>query len=139
MEFPYVKFEGERGPIFRPCVPVTFHFEKGAFTIGSALVDTGADMTVLPMDIAQSFDVGLSETDGVRIKSAGGGAFVAVRSKERIDQSIEVQGFRPCRWSGHVYFAPRQSIALLGHEECLEYLNLLFKGPQRRLVIQSRG
>lgn len=104
-------FDGEGGPIYRPCVPVTFGFDKRTFRVGSALIDTGADMTVLPMDVARVLGIALSEADDVRIGSAGGGRFLAMRSEHRIEQSIERVGFRPCRWKGYVYFAPRRADA----------------------------
>ena len=54
MEFPYVKCEGAAGSVvFRPYIPITLSFRRKTFPVGHALVDTGADVTLLPLDISK--------------------------------------------------------------------------------------
>lgn len=102
-----MKCEGMNGVVFRPYLPITLSFGAKRFPVGRALVDTGADVTLLPVDVARYLGIALEEEAGIRIGSAGGGEFLALPSCERVGFSIDMPGFRPCQWRGRAYFAPR--------------------------------
>ena len=135
MELPYVEFEGQTAPVYRPCVPVTFSFEGRRFPVGHALVDTGSDFTLLPREVAHILQVELDDTKGVKLGSAGGGSFLALPSRKKIRHTIERNGYRPIRWDGIVYFAAEEPVVLLGHYQCLEYFEITFRGPEKRMSI----
>ena len=135
MRFDYVPCGGDAWTIYRPCLPVTFRHAGKGFPVGHALVDTGADMTVLPMEMAKYLGVELAPEKGIDIGSAGGGHFTAVPSAKAIECVVEGDGFRPARWKSVVFFAARQPTVLLGHRGCLEHLDLLFHGRDRTLEI----
>jgi hypothetical protein len=138
VDFPYTPFEGLHGPSFRPCLGVTLSYGNRKFPVGSALVDTGADVTLLPLEIAKVLAVELDESRAITIGSAGGGIFTAVPSLKPIGYAIEQPGFRPICWKGIPYFTTHQSTILLGHYQCLDYLELTFKGPSHVLHVATK-
>jgi len=135
MRFDYTPYGLAAQTIYRPCIPVTFRYSGASFPVGNALVDTGADVTLLPMELATHLGVELAAEEGIDIGSAGGGHFIAVPSAKPVECSIEGHGFRPLRWKGIVYFAPRQPTVLLGHRGCLDHLDILFRGRSRALEV----
>ncbi len=70
------------------------------------MVDTGADITLLPMEMAKWIGVDLDEGGAIQIASAGGGGFLAVPSAIKVQYSLEQPAFRPLRWKGTVFFRP---------------------------------
>jgi predicted aspartyl protease len=115
-------------------LPITFSC-GGSFPVGHALIDTGADITLLPMEMRKWIGVDLDERVAIQIGSAGGGGFTAIPSAKKVVYAIEKPGYRTLRWKGTVFFAPRQPIVLLGHYQCLEYLHLTFNGKHRKLGV----
>lgn len=138
MELPYVKCEGNQGYIYRPCLPVTFSYGSKAFPVGSALVDTGADMTILPLDIAHFLEVDLDDSKTLIMNAAGGGVFKVTPSQKKITYTVSRAGYRSISWKGIVYFADNEPIVLLGHYQCLDQFDLLFQGPEKTLGITPR-
>ena len=134
MDFDLVPPEGKFSAIYLPIIPVTLSHEH-AFPVSDALVDTGADMTLLPMETRKYIGVGLDESKAIELGSAGGGGFTAIPSSEPIWYCIDKKGFRPIRWKGTVFFAPRQPVVLLGHYQCLDQLSICLNGKTRRLSI----
>src|SRR3989338_4777640 len=98
VEFSYVEKEGSFGPIFRPYLPVTLSYGKRRFPVGNALVDTGSDMTILPLEIAHVLEIELDDSRAIKIQSAGGGEFEALPSQKKIGYALEMKSFRPMRW-----------------------------------------
>ena len=138
MEFPYVKFEGEQGTCLRPHVPVTISYKGKSFPVGNALVDTGSDITILPLEVAHLLRIQLDDSATLRLSSAGGGIFVALPSRNKVEYTIEKKGFRPIHWEGTVYFAEDEPIILLGHLQCLEYFDVTFYGPEKKVSLLPR-
>src|SRR3989339_590912 len=96
VQFPYEKFEGIDGKMnYRPCLPITFSYKNNDIPIGSALVDTGSDFTILPLEIAHVLKIELDDSQEIRIDCAGGGVFKAMPSKKRVSYSIVVRVFVP--------------------------------------------
>ena len=137
MEFAYAKIEGGRKLSYRPCLPVTFSYGGKSFPVGRALVDTGADITILPREVAHALDLRLDDTEPIRISPAGGHDFVALPSLHKVQYSIEKKGFRSIQWEGTVYFADCEQ-HLLGYHQCLEYFDLTFQGPEKKLSVLPR-
>ena len=106
--------------MYRPCLPITFGSGDKKFRVGNALVDTGADFTILPMEIAHVLEIELDDSKTVMIDSAGGGRFKAMPSRRKIEYAIEHAGYRTIHWRGTAYFAQGEEVFLLGHLDCLE-------------------
>ena len=138
LEFPYVKVEGSEGFSARPYIPVTFSSGKKSFRVGHALVDTGSDLTILPLQIAHFLEIELDDSKRLTIDGAGGGRFLVQPSQKSIQYSIDRKGFRSIAWTGIVYFAEDEPIILLGHHQCLEKFDLNFQGPEKKLGVLPR-
>lgn len=61
MIFPYVEFLGlAEDRVFRPLIPLTFKANKKEFK-AYVLIDSGADYSVLPIEIAGKFNLKISD------------------------------------------------------------------------------
>ncbi|MDD5056095.1 MAG: hypothetical protein PHZ00_07580 [Candidatus Peribacteraceae bacterium] len=138
VEIPYVKCEGSHGYSYRPYLPVTFSYGDQQLPIGRALVDTGSDLTILPLQVAHYLRIELDDVKKVTIDCAGGGRFIALPSQHQVGYMIDAPGYRPIRWKGIVYFAENEPVVLLGYHQCLEKFDLTFRGPERKLGIIPR-
>lgn len=139
MEISYVKCEYEAGGFFyRPILPITLIHRHKKLPLGHALVDTGSDFSLFPLNVAHYLEIELDDSKKVTIASAGGGAFVALPSRHKITYAIEKKGFRSIRWEGIAYFTEDEPLNLLGHEQCLEMFDLTFRGPERILQVLPR-
>ena len=96
MEFSYVKCDGSFGAIYRPYLPITLSFGKKSFPVGHALVDTGSDMTILPLEIAHQLEIQLDDTKSVLVGSAGGGGFRAMPSLKKLDMQLNIKVIDLC-------------------------------------------
>ena len=138
VEVPYVKVEGSQGLGYRPYLPITFSYKSRQFPAGHALVDTGSDITILPLYIAHLLEIELDDEKRIELDSAGGGSFSALPSLRQIGFCIERKGFRPIQWEGTAYFAEHEPVILLGHHDCLEKFDVTFHGPERKLSLLPR-
>ena len=135
MEFHYTKFGADDGKVEKPCVPITIQYSGKRFPIGNALVDTGADFTILPLEIAHVLEIELDDEEPARIACAGGGMFVALPSRKQLTFIIEQSGYRPIQWKGIAYFTEDEPLCLLGHYQCLDRFDLTFHGPEKTLDV----
>lgn len=138
MEFSYIKIESDRRGTLRPFLPITLTYRGRELPIGHALVDTGSDLTILPLEIAHLLEIELDDSERTVVSSAGGGQFTAMPCRRPIGFSIERAGFRAIRWEGIAYFAENEPIILLGHQGCLEKFDLTFRGPEKVLQVLPR-
>jgi hypothetical protein len=138
MEFAYRKTDVEDGYRYHPCVPIEFSYGDKTFLVSNVLVDTGAEITILPLKIAHVLDIQLDDSKPLRLASAGGGMFVALPSSKKIELSMNKEGCKSIIWKSTVYFSESETLALLGHYQCLEYFKVTFHGPERRLSIIPR-
>jgi hypothetical protein len=133
MEFDYAKREWSGGILYVPTLPVWFN----NFPISSALVDTGADVTILPMELNQILNVEVDLKHPIVFTGAGGGKFEIFPAKEKVEYRIEKGGFRPITWKGTVFFAHNEPTILLGQFECLSELSLILDGKRRKISVSS--
>ena len=138
MEFLYVKSEGKFSNIFRPCLPIIFEYKDKPFPVAHALVDTGSDFTILPLEVAHYLGIELDDSKTLILDGAGGGRFKAMPSQKKVIYKIEHKGYRSIQWQGTIYFTEAEPIILLGHHECLEKFDLTFCGPQKLLQVIPR-
>lgn len=131
MEFLYTKHESDLGILHVPTLPIILN----GFPLGNAIIDTGADVTLLPMELHKVLGVDLDYDNAIQIGSAGGGRFKAIPSAKKITYTIEHSGFRPITWKGKVFFSAEQPMILLGQYQCLSELKLTLDAPQRKITI----
>lgn len=139
MIFPYIEFLGlQEERIFRPMIPVTFKSNNYIFK-SYALVDSGSDYTILPIEIANRLNIKLSSTNRYTIEGAGGSTFSIYQSPIEIEHIIHQKGFREIKISSKVFFAESGSTLLLGQKGFLEHIKANLKGNQREIeIIQNK-
>ena len=134
MEFEFTKRECDFGIIYSPTLPITLN----SFPVGHAFIDTGADITLLPMEVNKILELELDTENAIDIGSAGGGKFRAIPASSKVKFTLEHSGFKPISWKGTVYFAPRQPTILLGQHDCLSELKITLDGPRRKTLVQAK-
>ena len=135
MKFSYVEFLGlAEDRVFRPMIPVTFKVNKEEFKTYS-LIDSGADYSVLPIEIAGIFNFKLSDQPHYNILGAGGNSFKIYKSPIEIEHIIQKTGFRTIRWKSYVYFAESGSTILLGQNDFLNKFKVTLNGKNKEVEI----
>lgn len=136
MVFPYVEFLGlaeER--IFRPMIPITFKVEDVEFG-AYALVDSGADYTVLPIEIAGVFNLKIDNQIQYSILGAGGTTFKIYKSPIEVEHIVKKRGFREIKWKSFVYFAESGSTILLGQAGFMNKFKIVLNGKTKEVAIE---
>ncbi len=137
MNFPFIEFVGlSEDRVFRPMIPVTFKADKEAFK-AYALVDSGADYSILPIEIAGILNLDLSNQPRFDILGAGGSTFRVYKSPIELEHSIQKRGFREIRWQDTVYFAESGSTILLGQNGFFKHLKVTLDGKNREIQISK--
>ncbi|PIQ78701.1 hypothetical protein COV82_00030 [Candidatus Peregrinibacteria bacterium CG11_big_fil_rev_8_21_14_0_20_46_8] len=135
MKFPYVEFVGiaeER--IFRPMIPVTFKYKK--YKVESyALIDSGADYTILPLEAAGDLKFSLSDQPQYYLQGAGGESFKIYKSPEPIEQIITKTGFKPLKSKSFIYFGESCTTFLLGQSGFLNHFSVRLNGRKKEIEI----
>lgn len=81
--------------ICRPTLPITFQYGGMTIPVKDALVDTGADQTLLPLAFEVEFGFRFDlKRDGIEWSGAGGGKFRVFLAPEPIEFILEQRGFR---------------------------------------------
>ncbi len=132
MEFEYAKREWAKGLLYVPILPVILN----GFPVGQCLVDTGADVTLLPMELHQVLGIDLDKEHPLEFTTAGGENCYGIPAKEKIEYCIEHSGFRPLVWKGTVFFVEGQPTVLLGQYECLSEWKVTLDGKRRKIRIE---
>ena len=131
MQFEYVKKECDVGTIYVPTLPISIN----GFPVGNAMIDTGADVTLLPMEVNKILQLELDYDHAMDLVSAGGGKFRVIPPISRVMFTIEHSGFRPIEWKGTVFFAPRQPVILLGQFEFLAELKMTLDPKNHSITV----
>jgi hypothetical protein len=121
---------------WRPLIPVTVHGTAGRFLcIGRALVDSGADDTLFPLDVATTLGVALLPTTGHGMRWRGQTYALRYGSVEL--ELVDDLG-KALRWPATVGFTVANvRYPLLGIAGCLEYLDVKFLGKDRALEVEA--
>lgn len=104
-----------------------------------ALVDTGADMTVLPASVARTLRIplALSPRGGT---SFGGSRYALFRGSVRFQ--VE-SGNESVGWKADIFFAEfqsrRQETLILGQADFLEYFRATFDWEKGMLTLEPNG
>lgn len=124
--------------IYRPTIPILLKL-KSKFIFVEAVVDSGADFTILPIEIAGILDIVLQKKDKKIFLGAGNNSFSVYRSPEPISHLIRQDGHRPLKWESKVYFAESQPAILLGNIGFLENFRVVLDGKNKYLEIKSES
>lgn len=130
MKFPYVRF----GPFYRPVIPVTFLHKDLRFPY-QALVDTGADVSVVHGEIAAQLDLDLKSGKPFHfagISSRGIGYIHHIN----LDIGGTILKHVPIVFSSDI--SPR-GYGVLGHEELFDKTRLIFEYAKRQLEIVPKN
>jgi hypothetical protein len=128
---------GEPIAVFRPEIRITLHGPNGVEDI-DALVDTGADNTILPESVARHLGIPLVRATGPAAQAFGGHELALSYA------DVELEIVHPSgslRWFAHVYFAAaahddEDQVALLGRDGVLEYFTANFIGDEFALELE---
>lgn len=128
---------GELVVIFRPEIRLTVHGPLGSGDF-VALVDSGADNTILPVSIASALGIPLTSGKGPTAK-AFGGQEIALSYADIELQLIHAQG--RLRWLARVYFAENadEETLILGHHGFLDYFTATFIGEDCALDLEPNS
>jgi hypothetical protein len=122
---------------WRPLVPVTVHGTGGSVSFGRALVDSGADDTILPLDVAVCLGVALLLDTGHAMRWQGQRHVLRFG---HVDLELVDDSGGALRWPAIVAFTPaRVRYPLLGLTGCLEFMEARFVGSSRVLELQARS
>lgn len=137
MIFQYTEFLGlAEDRVFRPLIPVTFIANRQSFN-SYVLIDSGADYSILPIEIAGRLKLDISNQPRYQIISAGGNTFTIYKSPSKIEHVIQKRGFRDIIWEETVYFAESSSTLLLGQNGFLRHFKILLDGEKREVEIKK--
>lgn len=126
---------GEPNMILRPIIPVRI-FGQSTFGHYAALVDTGADNTILPKRIVDDLGIELQAGHGPDATAFGGQTISLLFGD--VELELEEQQGR-VRWKTRVQFydfaSPEDETLILGHAGFLDYFSALFDGEQGMLSL----
>lgn len=141
MKFPYKQYTikpsaiSESKLLYRPMVPLRLVGPAGEAFFW-ALVDTGADNTLLPRSIGFEVGIAFDEEQAAWVTSYGGHRMSAAPADVRLQLSRDGQAFH---WSAKVGFVkfenPENEVALLGHTGCLNYFHASFDGEAHEVEL----
>lgn len=136
MKFKYSEYTGPNNiKIFRPTVSIIFK-NKSKFIQTEAIIDSGADFTILPIEIAGILGIKLDLRKKTTFHGAGSNPFSVYPSPVNIEHILRQGGFRPINWKTKVFFAESQPGILLGHKGFLERFKITLDGKRKELEIK---
>lgn len=135
MIFKYSEYEETNGKkVYRPEIPIMFKNGKNFIFLG-AVIDSGADYIILPIETAGSLNLKLEKKDKTEFYGAGKNAFTVYKSPREIEYIIRQNGFRNISEKTIVYFAESQPTILLGNHGFLQKLKVTLNGPKKEVEI----
>lgn len=123
--------------IYYPVIPIIFSKGNKKIPVGFALVDTGADKTLLPLAFGNEFGFKFDlEADKEIWDGAGGGKFNVYKSPEKIKLTLTATGFPPLSKEMFVHFTLEQPTILIGRD-FLNMFKTTFDGPRKTLKLEN--
>lgn len=135
MKFAYVEFAiTNRRKLYRPALRLLLKNGKHfAYVLG--VIDSGADYTILPIELAGDLGIKLDVKKKTSFVGAGKNLFTVYPSTVKLNHIIRQSGFRNLEWNAAVYFAESQPGILLGHKGFLEHFRVTLDGIKREVEI----
>lgn len=125
---------GEAIVVFRPEVRIRLHGPNGSEDF-LALVDTGADNTILPESVARAVGIRLVPGKGPAARAFGGQEIAL--SYADVDLEL-IHADEPLRWRDRIYFLAGpadEETLILGHQGFLDYFTATFVGEDCALEL----
>jgi len=145
MKWPYHPYAVDKsricppGVVYRPEARLCVRGETGEAHL-RALIDTGADHTVLPISIALDVGAELFPEESDAAKGVGGHEIPIIPGHVQLEL-ISDEGSQA--WSAFIGFADFESseeeCSILGHVGCLEYFLAAFDGVARSVELTPRA
>jgi hypothetical protein len=120
-------------PVFRPKIPLRLIGPHGDDALTFALVDSGADDSVVPLSLARPLRVRLDS----KVTALYGANDRPVLVRYALVDLVIGRGEQLYRWQARVGFQERRRYSVLGRAGCLDLLNVAFDGPGRQIVITT--
>lgn len=115
-------YQGEPySTVWRPSAPIVLHGPLGSVRL-SALVDPGADQTVLPRIFADALGIAADEQRPGSVRGFAGAPITIHPGDAELEIAHQGQRFR---WPATVRFGPGNH-SVLGHLVCLEFFKATF-------------
>lgn len=135
MKFKYLQYPMLNGEyIFKPSIPIVFRLGNLFFTL-NGLIDSGSDVTILPMEIARFFHFDPLKMQKSYLEAADGEKFIVYRSPVRLEQILSTKGLIDISWKSPVYFSESQSTALLGQKGFFEHVDVNLSWRKREIEV----
>jgi len=119
---------------YRPLIPITLVGPSGQRTFSRAVVDSGGDDTIFPIDVLRSIGATPRPDTGHRVRFRGSLhplRFAAVELIIADDSSS-------CRWTAVVAFSPAPlSYPILGNGGCLEFFDVRLLGADLMIELET--
>ena len=133
MQFPTLL----RRQVARPIITLHLEASNGMRVCSDVLVDTGADVTLMPVDLADSLNMDLNCLPEVTATSAIGGEC----RYRRCDIILELRRFpEVVRWRATIGFTERtMSYGILGTRGFFEFFRLGYDARAGFVVVEPSG
>lgn len=132
---------GDGVMLLRPTIEVEVHGPSGRRTM-NALVDTGADLTIFPLSLAQQLGIDVSPSDEPTTTDFSGTVLTLEEGKAEFELNSP-EGDETLRWNAVIQFIdfgdPDDDTAVLGHVGFLNYFTAVFDGEQASLELIPNG
>ena len=139
MELEYTTYRNREGTFYHPSIDVTFKYKSVRFPYKSALVDTGSDFVMLPLDIAEALGAKPDFDRTIELNCACGDSFNSYMSLHPLEIIVDHKGFRPTSWQTHVQFVDARVTVLLGNKGFLDYFDATFYGGRHVLNLVPKS
>ena len=136
MKFKYFQYpvEGNKS-VYRPSVPIVFKKGKKMVWISAAIIDSGSDYIILPIELAGELGIKIDPKKRMDFYAAGGNSFPVYPAGTEVEYILRQNGFRPIRRETEVYFAESQSGILLGNIGFLDCFKVVLNGLKKELEL----
>ena len=144
MKWNYRRIEVDRsricpsGIVYRPMATMRIRGSVGSAYL-RALIDTGADHTLLPFSAAEHIgaELFLDEQDAAR--GVSGHEIAIIPGRVELELLGESESLRWIAVIGFAKFAtPEDECSIFGHAGCLEYFSATFDGVTRSVELMPR-
>lgn len=120
-------------PVFRPKIPLRLLGPTGLDAFTTALVDSGADETVVPYSFAKSLDVKLDRRSQWLYAADGR----PVRVRYGVVELVIARDGLSYHWTSKVAFQKDRPYSVLGFAGCLDRMTVSFDGPNQQVHITT--